>query len=180
MKFEQWPNKACLTYRSQSIHLSGASAPDILRDTIKVKNKSRECFSIMSLPLSNRIKGLCGRLLVPNRLSSGLSLLFSCSIQFPLERAGLGIIRPTSKDLRIPRLMMSRGSCPRRRTYILLHTINYLFLRGRLSVRNFELSAGGPRPFGRDRTTHPERGIGGIRDVCERRSTSGHIEGGLR
>lgn len=134
----------------------------------------------MSLPLTDCIKSLRGWLLIPDWLRSRLSIFFSCSIQLPLERAWLGIIRPTRKNPRVSRLLMSRGPRPRWRPYILLHTINHLLLWGWLSVRNLELCAGGPRPFSRNRTTHTEWGIGGIGDVCERRSACGHVEGRLR
>ena len=131
------------THSSQSIDLPRTLASSIFWDAIKVEHECREHFSVMSLPLSYRIKSLCRRFLVPDWFCNGLSIFFSCSMKLPLKRTWLAIICSSRKESRVPWLI-GRGFCPGWGPCILLHTIDYLFLRWRLSIRDIQLGAGRP------------------------------------
>ena len=131
------------THSSQSIDLPRTLASSIFWDTIKVEHKCREHFPVVPLPLSYRIKSLCRRFLVPDWFCNGLSIFFSGSVKLPLKRTWLAIICSSRKESRVPWLM-GRGFRPGWRPCILLHTVDYLFLRRWLSIRDIQLGAGRP------------------------------------
>lgn len=162
------------TYSSKSNNLTRELSTSILRNTVEVKDKLRERFAVMPLPLSNGVHSVRRRLLAPRRLQLRRPILLTSSNQLLFKRARIGVVGPSREELRL-RAVVGRRPVSGGRPSILLRRVHHLLFGRRLAVGNFELSRSSS--FGRQEPC-PMRRIGCIRHVGERAS-SRHVQGGL-